>query len=266
MQDKENMLRWVPMIGLVFGLVISPACDVSPVDDGDEGYFLGLSEAELRGVWAVTDVDMTVDDWLDRHAQPFGCEDYGDLCEAVGTEAAQQILRESYERLLAGDSADAVQSWFESAVDTAIEQWSAVDDGEDEFRAYQQSFNTQGGRRTRVRAFSFWPTYVTAGYAYTGCMHQVKLVAKGPWVNVPADMKASVRSRRINNGFALPPIPSATGYTQNQAIGAPVTSGTNYHGFLTGYGSSQVIARGCCQTFGQPGFTSNIWCVGSTDP
>ena len=258
---------------------LSLGCDTQapdpevPRSEAETPFLLDFTEEELVAVWDVSQVEGSVDEWLEHHRREFDCAEYGDLCDLVGEESAQDILRESYQRLIDGESVEDTQAWLEAEID-AVSATMPEAEGDETFRAYQQSFNTQGNRRTRVRGYNIRPLQPLQGYAYGQCQHQVRSNASAPWVINNADHRASIRSRRstiiggnATNGNALP---SENGYRQSRRINTTVTSGKNFHGTgpwsLPLGGESVIRTRACCQTFNEPGFSDNIWCVGSTAP
>ncbi len=261
------------ILSLLFLVAAPSGCDTAvddptPRSETNAPSQLGLTDEELTLVWELTDIDGSLDGWLEHHRRPFDCADTGDLCNLVGKQAAREILHESYVRIIDGQSVDEVQGWLETEI-----QAVAADTPEPEvaFRAYLQSFNQHGNARTRVRAYTIQPSAPFQGYAYAQCKHQTRKNSGAPWINRTANHIASVRSRRTttigNSVLNGPAIPSTNGYTQNNGTGVTVTSGKNYHGTgpwsLPLGGESNINARACCQTFGEGNFPENIWCEGS---
>ncbi|MEM7152847.1 MAG: hypothetical protein AAF799_08390 [Myxococcota bacterium] len=273
MQIKTALLSITCLCTLSIGCDAPEPQPEVPRNETEAPYLLDFTEDELVSVWEASEVEGSVDEWLDHHRRDFDCAEFGDLCDVVGEASAEEILRESYQRLIDGETVEDVQGWLEAEIEAVSEQAPQLDVGES-FRAYQQSFNTQGNRRTRVRGYNIRPLQPFQGYAYAQCRHQVRANGSAPWLSNSANHRASIRSRRSTiiggNVFNGAAIPSETGYRQRTATGTTVTSGNNLHGTgpwsLPLGGESVIRTRACCQTFGEPGFDSNVWCVGSTTP
>ena len=67
--------------------------------------------------------------------------------------------------MIDGESVEDTQAWLEAEID-AVSATMPEAEGDETFRAYQQSFNTQGNRRTRLRGYNIRPLQPLQGYAY----------------------------------------------------------------------------------------------------
>lgn len=194
-------------IAAIAVLTLSGACDSAESIDSEQRGGL-LFELELDDVEQIHESYLpgeAIEGTLNRLTAPFDCSLYGDLCDVVGPEGAEELTGELVDMALDG----AEEQDIEEHIDRRVDELSADYEPEFVLRSFGSAASSTSPSGThRIRAWSgvFTPA-VGLRRAWTRAVSEVRN-SSGAWVPFSAsilcvDLGANTQQHTIELGGAL---------------------------------------------------------------
>jgi hypothetical protein len=140
--------------------VLLAACATDDADVASDHFVFGLSAEEVIAAKRVAQRAMSDEEWLDAHRGDFSCDRYGDLCAAIGPDAAAASIELGYRMAIEGADHAAVVAAQDAAITEARRAWRDVTAA-----VYNSDTETDygsgaGGRRLQATAHAteMWPS------------------------------------------------------------------------------------------------------------
>jgi hypothetical protein len=165
--------------------VLGAACVGAPAESGEDTaaapaaeteFLYGLQREDLVKLYPlVQDREKDVEAWIAANRAPFDCGRYGDMCRAVGQQAAYTITEKSYRMGLDGASRDEINAFLKDALRDGAKALQAKGDREDDTRDSNTCTFTGGANNERLKA-DVWAMKPLIGDWNTqaDCVYQIK--------------------------------------------------------------------------------------------
>lgn len=185
---------------IIFTLSLAlPACTADTAEapeatgSASSALLFDMTEAQLAKLLPLASGAPTLDSWIALHRRAFDCASYGDMCRAVGPEAAYSINKKAYELGLEGETREAVNAFIGAEVAAASSVWSAAHEAEERADARCSSTVSDTGSANNERVRTTVETIkpgVGDPYTFTECVYQKRTL--GVWGgNASAFLKAT---------------------------------------------------------------------------